>query len=237
MYTVRRHSRKLFFPAGLLVLAWGLWVCCTFIRTDKRAQVQHVMQVTLPPLPYADPTYTGLIMGPKYAELIAQRAWRTTELTGNRYADSLKLVRLQAAAATLAKSPNDVWGIQIKFGPNARYQSLVTALDIPSRVGLKKYACFPLGSTYSLFLFSDIPKPVTPIWVCGFSTQLAYPLPYMPTWQQWLASFAPQTAAVAGPLATSAWRYPALLVCLACVAALWQCSRLLVRAVRTRNPR
>ncbi|KUG09818.1 hypothetical protein [Solirubrum puertoriconensis] len=244
MYTARRHSRKLFFPSGLLVLAWGLWVFCTFIRTDRRAQVQHVMQVTFPLLPHTA-TYQALFRELNYPEVISQHSWRTTELNGNRYADSLKLAGLQAAAARLAKSSNDVWGIQIKFGSNARYQSLVTALDIPQRVGLQRYFCFPTSSSYSLYLLGNEPKPIITnepesiisTWVCGTPYELAKPSPYVPTWQRLLASFAPQTAAVAGPLVTSAWRYPALLVCLACVAALWQCSRLLMRAVRTRNPR
>ncbi|MBJ6111653.1 hypothetical protein JAO73_21710 [Hymenobacter sp. BT523] len=142
----RRHRRQLLFPPGLLALAGLLWLGCVMLGAHRAQLTLHtVLQLTMPPVSNSDflwGTMPG--MGPRmrYSELPRFRTWHTVEFGRGGALDSLAAREAESAIRELAR----VWeavpahdGLRVRFGPNARYASMIWVLDLMNRYNVKKY--------------------------------------------------------------------------------------------------
>lgn len=234
MYVIRRHSRKLFFPAGLLALAWlpVLGGALLAARPEMRPR-QRVLPLHMLPL---QPSLEGpdgqRIPGWAYAspsQLDTLPTWQTVQFTGNIWQDDWSTRTASFVAQQLRAAPNQDLGLRIQFGPLSRYRSLVAMLNMFQATGLEKYWLDVRHQPASLNTFTEAPaaapvrQPNAPLpFICGGVVELpAVPPPPLhvelttlgdaTTWQTLLAS---------------GWRYATLLLLLLPLAAAWQLHRL-----------
>jgi hypothetical protein len=238
MYMVRRHSRKLFFPAGLLALAWLLCLGCALLATrpELRRLRQRVLQMSMPPLPQAYTDVEGervsffpeeLYVSP--ARLDTMHPWHTVQFTGNVWQDDLNLRTATFVARQLQADPDHDRGLRIQFGPGSQYRNLVAMLNMFQVVGLKKYwfdtqhrptALYPTA----MYSYTIPPKPCPgclPTYNLTCGLEAYHPLHPAPSFTAELKELFRRFVSLATwkPLFTPDWRYSTILLLLLPLAA------------------
>ena len=245
MYVIRRHSRKLFFPAGLLALAWlpVLGGALLAARPELRRFRERVMQLSLPPLelpplPSASTPVEKLPASAYPREMYASPAqldtmlpWHTVWVTGNVWQDYFSFRAAEFVASQLHQEPDHTRGLRISFGPKANYAGFVRVLDIFPRTGIQRYWLDTQHEPLTFYSFTKKPPPTEPVELLDNCLLCDDVLPYSPpppSWQQQLraelaAAFRLSTWR---PLFSPDWRYSTLLLLLLPLAATWQLRRL-----------
>ncbi|WP_400191643.1 hypothetical protein [Hymenobacter sp. B81] len=169
MYVVRRHSRKLFFPAGLLALAWLLVLGCALIARNPPAPLQTSVMLSLMPLGNKmkntfDAYDKGLAViwnafyGPS-AHLETLRSWHTVEFTGNPWQDYYSARLTSFYLQHLTAAPDVDAGVRIRLQPKTTYRQLVTLLDEFTVAGFKSYYVDFRSEPATLYLITRKPEP------------------------------------------------------------------------------
>ncbi|RTQ44876.1 hypothetical protein EJV47_27100 [Hymenobacter gummosus] len=239
MYVVRRHSRRLFFPAGLLALAWLLCLGCALLaaRPELQRFRQRVLQVSMPPLQQASTNFESVRVSFFPAEIYASPArldtmhpWHTVQFNGNVWQDDLNLRTAKFVARQLHADPDHDRGLRIQFGQGSQYRNLVAMLNMFQVVGLKKY-WFDTQHRPTVMYPTALYSYTVPGYHASYPSLTCEVLQYLPPpppWQQQLraellAAFEPATWR---PLFRPNWRYSTLLLLLLPLAAAWQLRRL-----------
>lgn len=244
MYVIRRHSRELFFPAGLLALAWLPVLAGALLaaRPELRRFRQRVLQVSMPPIQQHFFESEGKqisLMAEAYAsskQLATMHLWHTVYFTGNPWQDYLSARTATFVAQQLKTDPDHDRGLRVQFESHSQYRSLVAMLDMFQVVGLKKYWIDTRHEPTTLYSFTVPPKP-NPCVDCvvvsfpllgGCIQYTPPPVPAPPSWHNQLraelaAAFRLSTWR---PLFRPDWRYSTVLLLLLPLTAAWQLRRL-----------
>ncbi|SDY32411.1 hypothetical protein [Hymenobacter psychrophilus] len=189
----RRYRRPLLLPPGLLALAWLLWLGCVALPQVRGMRVQHVMEITFPPLRpnsiiLADHAVEGTSLPYSSPAIIAAfRPWQTLAVTGNLFEDYFALRNVQAVFRHLGADPNYNRGLQVRIGQEASYSSLIQLLDWCNMYDMKRYWVDIRHEPTTLYTFTSKPDPnykEIPDWVCGVSGGYLPPVLHKPFWVQ-----------------------------------------------------
>ncbi|QIX62835.1 hypothetical protein HER32_17305 [Hymenobacter sp. BT18] len=130
LYLPRRHRRRLFFPPGLLALAWLLWLGCVEWRNSLITRPYfNVLPSTFPSLygsdftvpKYAPPTYLS-----EY-QLAYFKSWQTVIITGNLWNEFFEVHRTKNIISQLSDKNNK--GLIVHFERKAKYSSFIHVID------------------------------------------------------------------------------------------------------------
>ncbi|WP_400191644.1 hypothetical protein [Hymenobacter sp. B81] len=168
MYVVRRHSRKLFFPAGLLALAWLLVLGCALV--NQRLSSTRRTAVPIFPWPKDTPSWVNsdnhadrLGIGRAYygpaAGLEAFRSWQTVEFTGNPWQDYYSARLTSFYLQQLAAAPDEDAGVRIRLQPKTTYQRLIRLMDEFAIAGLRKWLIDFRREPVTIYLITHKPIP------------------------------------------------------------------------------
>jgi hypothetical protein len=240
MYVVRRHSRPLFFPTGLLALAWLLCLGCALLA--GRPELRHryrVMQVSIPPAKQAflrlGKEAIGLYPEELYvspARVDTMHPWHTVRFTGNPWQDDLSTRTATFVARQLHAEPDHDRGLRIYFESRSLYRSLVTILDLFQVVGLKKYWLDVQHQPTTLYTYTVPVKPCLECWSargfsCGTGGGYWQPRPTLSFNEELKQDFQSLISpATWQPLLSPPWRRLTPLLLLLPLAAAWQLRRL-----------
>lgn len=152
MHFPRQHRRKLFFPPGLLALAFLLLMGCMWMSRDARLQPKTILLVNfLPTYPSRELlAYTETTPYLSERQLQQFCDWDEFTLSGQILHDSLLLTRVNHLIADYQKYAMHRRGIRIQFSDAARYASLVEVVNIMQKHNVKKY-WFKLHHTPTVF--------------------------------------------------------------------------------------
>lgn len=237
MYVVRRHSRKLFFPAGLLALAWLLCLGCALLaaRPELRPR-QRVLQFSVPSISSLTKNHYATISFPPEwraspKQLATMHPWYTVRFTDNPWENQFSDRMATFLARQLVVDPNQDRGLRIEFDHNSHYQSLVAMLNMFNSVGITKYWLDIQHEPTSLNTFTEPPVPQTII-----SKTEPLPLlskcggiinePELPPAPLHVGLATLVDTAMWQLLLASRWRYSTLLLLFLPLTAAWQLRRL-----------
>jgi len=141
MYLPHRHRRKLFFPPGLLALAFLLLMGCMQIGKYPNLRPKAVMPLNLFPVyphtEFAEYENTPFYLSKRQLERFCN--WDELTLTGYWPHDSLTLVTANRTVADYQKYAMHRRGLRVRFSDKARYASLIGILNIMHIHNMKKY--------------------------------------------------------------------------------------------------
>ncbi|MBC6611829.1 hypothetical protein H8B15_12915 [Hymenobacter sp. BT507] len=224
MYFPRRYRRKLFFPPGLLALAFLLLMGCMWVSRDVRLKPKYVIELNMPP-PY--PTNDPGINPPPYSlskdKLERFRKWDNFIVTGNKLQDSISLsfaskIALQYQIDTLQEK-----GMRIILQPKSKYVSMITILDIMKKSNIKKYwfDIFHSPTTFYAITEKYVPTSITEksyMFICGTSDHIEI-INYS---EEAKESFLSRLKQFILPFFISPWRNSLFLLFLIGIVSMWK---------------
>ncbi|QIX62836.1 hypothetical protein HER32_17310 [Hymenobacter sp. BT18] len=133
LHLPRRHRRHLFFPPGLLALAWLLWLGCVML---PRVYVHKQTEILLPIFPvfkttplqynYGAPPYFPIYSSELQLENFRQ--WQTFTFVGNLWADYFTLRQIREASYYLRTTRNK-YEYRVYFLPTATYGNFIRFIN------------------------------------------------------------------------------------------------------------
>jgi hypothetical protein len=115
---------RFFYPAGLISLVLLPLLGCIYLYSKPVIEQQYVMEVNTIS-PESQKRYPD-----RFPDPLELRQYQKIFLSGNKTGDSIKLLEVQGAIHSILTKKDTVNGIQIVFGPKAKYFSLVQSLNI-----------------------------------------------------------------------------------------------------------
>ncbi|MBG8555864.1 hypothetical protein [Hymenobacter guriensis] len=225
----RRHRRRLFFPPGLLALAWLLWLGCVML---PRIYVHKQPEILLPIFPifkttplryeYGSPPYFPVYSSEVQLENFRQ--WQTFTLVGNLWADYLTLRQIQEASYYL-RTTRKKYGYRVYFSPMATYGSFIRVIN-----QLDEYQIFRLWIDWThkpeaIYVFPNGRSPtdldVVPVFQRYRRRLIIYPGNALRRSSRgWI------TSTDSSPLLHAPWRASTLLLLLMALLGSWKLRRL-----------
>ncbi|WP_345223981.1 hypothetical protein [Hymenobacter koreensis] len=176
MYVSRRHSRKLFFPVGLLCLPLVLLLGCLTIAWDPVwGPAGRVLQISMPLL-NIDENLLKAQSEPDEShysptQLEKFRLWQTVVFTGNPWQDYYSYRTASYYIDQLSQAPEMDAGLRVYFQPTANYRSLVQMLSWVVAADVKRYWIDIRHSPTAFYAVTSKPKPPQPsnryTFICG----------------------------------------------------------------------
>lgn len=169
--TPRRYQRPLLYPPGLLALAWLLLLGCGALPYTKPPKPkQTILEVTFP-------KRSGPI-GSHFAFPTPQQVkefgpWKSIIVSGNLGADYFEVRMIESICLSLVEEQIQHRAVQVYMSEPTSYNTFIQLLDIPNRLGIKRYWIDIRKPPFSINLLgNEPPDPGYTPFFCGTSSRI-----------------------------------------------------------------
>jgi len=165
MTIFRKYRRKLFWPAGLIILALVPLGFFRYIATDPRFHQKYVMEIILPP--FGDDFKWIKDREPEF-DIPQKGMWTKYEFSEDESYNSLLLVLLRQEIRRFMIRRDTIQGIQISLNRQMPYDRFVRIIDMLDLENVTRFTIFGSSVWVHKFYRHPITEPdYSHLFICG----------------------------------------------------------------------
>ncbi|WP_139923582.1 hypothetical protein [Hymenobacter sp. DG01] len=169
--TPRRAQHPLLYPPGLLALAWLLLLGCVALPYIKHPKPkQTILEVAFP----KPGKPIGSLFGfPTPQQVKEFGPWKSVFVLGNLWADYFEVRMIESICLSLVGEQIQHRAVHVYMSEPTSYNTFIQLLDIPNRLGIKKYWIDLRKPPFSINLLgNEPPDPGYAPFFCGTSSSI-----------------------------------------------------------------